>query len=586
MARESAGSFQDTRRLLRYVLRRRGLFFRASSVLMVSCILQLCFPKGAEMLVDGTLHYGDPRLRDINSICSGLLGIVALVLTARFFEMCWFQELGERAVSDLRGDTFDHLVRLPMSWYSDKRAGDLTSRLLADLAQVQELWIFDLRMIFTYSAVLVGAAVMLLVTSWELASVVFAVVPVVIILALIVGPRIRRQSAATQEKLAVGAIILDEAMLGMQNIKSCATEKFEGERFRRSMADYVVPALRGSRTRAFFVCGVVISLLCTWVYMMWHGSWMIRENRLTPGEFTAFMFYLGFGGTASGIVAENFAKLQRALGANSRIVEILDAVPEELDGLGAPERPRLRGQVEFRDVSFRYPARPEAAALHEVAFLAKAGESVALVGPSGAGKSTIAALLCQLYQPSTGEILYDDSSGASYPLGWLRSQMAYVPQEVLLFGGTIAENISYGRPQATREQICDAARRANALEFIERLPLGLGTLVGDRGAQLSGGQRQRIALARAILKDPAILVLDEATSALDAESEALIQAALQEIMQQRTTFIIAHRLSTVRRAQRILVLHEGRIVESGTHDELYAAGGAYRHLCARQLNDS
>ena len=569
------------RQLFSHLFRQRPLLIKAAVVLFVGAALQLIFPMGAGLLVDGTLREGDPSLQNINLVCSGLLILVLLVLGLRYVESCWFQELGERSVAALREETFAHLIRLPMTWFTQQKSGDLTSRMLADLAQVQELLIFDLRLILTYSAVLLGSGVFLLVTSFTLASALLYVAVVVIGISWGFSKKLRNQATQAQEKLAAAAVLVEENVRGIAAVKTCGTEVHETSRFQHRLADYLQPALKAGRLRALFIAIIVSCLLATWVFMMWHGSWMIRDGRLTPGKFTSFMFYLGLAGTAAGVVAENFAKVQRALGAHARIREILDLTPENFNAVEPPAKTRLTGEVTFTDVKFHYPNRPETPALQSVNFTVAAGTSVALVGPSGSGKSTIAALLCQLYQPAEGTINYDGQPAAHYPLGWLRSQMAYVPQEVFLFAGTIADNIRYGKLDATDEQVRAAAKQAHALEFIDQLPQGLETVVGDRGQTLSGGQRQRLALARAILRDPAILVLDEATSALDPESEAHIQAALEDIMRQRTTFIIAHRLSTIRHAQQIIVMSHGTILESGTHESLTAAQGAYYHLCAQ-----
>ncbi len=569
------------RQLFSHLFRQRPLLVKATVVLFMGAGLQLLFPLGAGFLVDGTLEKGDSWLHNINLVCTGLLALVMLVLGLRYVESCWFQELGERATATLRQETFAHLIRLPMTWFSQQRSGDLTSRMLADLAQVHELWIFDLRLMMTYSAVLVGSGGFLLATSFTLASALLYVAVLLVGIGWGFSRHLRTQSALTQEKLAATAVLVEESIRGIAAVKTCATEVHETARFQQRLTEYLQPALKAGRVRSLFITIIVSSLLATWVYMMWHGSWMVRSGELTPGKFTGFLFYLGLAGTAAGVVAENFAKVQRALGAHGRIQEILDLPTEDFTAVAPPTITKLTGTVSFTDVTFHYPSRPESAALKGVNFTVAAGTSVALVGPSGSGKSTIAALLCQLYQPESGQICYDQQPAAAYPLGWLRTQIAYVPQEVYLFAGTMAENIRYGKLDATEEEVRAAAQQAHAMEFIERLPQGLDTLVGDRGQTLSGGQRQRIALARAILRDPAILVLDEATSALDPDSEAHIQAALEEITRQRTTFIIAHRLSSIRKAQQILVVSQGAILEAGTHESLTAAQGAYFHLCAQ-----
>jgi ATP-binding cassette subfamily B protein len=344
--------------------------------------------------------------------------------------------------------------------------------------------------------------------------------------------------------------------------------------------------LRGARLRAIFIAFIVFALFGSIVLVLWSGARLLQQGEITFGELTRFILYTTFVAGAMGQFAELYSQIQKTVGATQRVRE-LQREPAETDSEPAAAIPRLRGGVAFENIHFSYPSRPEMEILHGIGLSAAPGEKVALVGPSGAGKSTITALLLRLYDPSSGRILIDGRDAREYPLGSLRGQMALVPQEVLLFGGSIADNIAYGKPGASRKDIEIAAQKANAHEFIQSFPEGYETLAGDRGIKLSGGQRQRIAIARAILKDPAILILDEATSSLDSESERLIQEALESLMRDRTAFIIAHRLATIRNADTILVIHEGRVVEKGTHDALQAIeNGIYRRLAALQFRET
>ncbi len=580
-----------------------GRLLLGAAAIQVATWLQLLSSVAAGGLVDGTLRRPDdagnvwaqwlrPWLRfdDIDHVGIVLAAIMACVVAARYFEYTLFFEAGERAIARLREALFTRLVRLPMAFFAQRRVGDLASRLLTDLTQVQEHWVNDLRQLQAHGTVVLGSLVFMAVTSPRLCVVFAVIIPVTVAGALLIGKRIRREAKLTQTRLGESAVILEETLQGIQHVKVNAAEEWEAGRFGASLERALRPALRGGRQRALFVCLVAVVLLGAWVFLMWHGSRLIqgaegRPPELSPGAFTTFMFCVAFAMSSGGSLAEVVSRLPRAMASSARVCEVLDEEVEPADGTGERPAGRLRGDVEFSGVWFAYPSRPEEPVLRGIDLAVRAGEKVALVGPSGAGKSTLAALVCRLFDPRQGSVLIDGRPAVSYPLTWLRDQMAFVPQEVLLFGGTVAENIAYGKPGAPRDTIRDAAAQARALDFIEALPQGFDTPVGDRGSQLSGGQRQRLIVARAILRDPAILILDEATSALDSQNESLIQEALDGVMSSRTSFIIAHRLSTVRRVDRIVVLDAGRVVETGTHAELHALGGVYRELCDHQYFD-
>jgi ABC-type multidrug transport system fused ATPase/permease subunit len=585
-----ASSFRQARRVFSYVSAYRTKLYIGIAAILLSSLLQLVFPVIVGYLVDGTLfnRYGvgdsTPEwFQNLNTVGLILVGIVVLILIFAYIGFVYISEVGERGISDLRVATYANLLSLPMGFHAQARTGELSSRILGDLAQVQELWIHDLRQFIRYAALAIGGSVMMFAIAPWLALTILGVTPVVIGISLWIGRYIRELSNQSQAQLAKSGIVLEETLHGVEVVKAFHNEQHEIDRYRRRIEEFLPPAISGARSRGFFFCTILLISLCTVVFMMWYGSKGIEKGWISPGEFTSFMFCLAFASSAGGVIAELYGKLQRVIGANSRILEILGETPEDL-GESELFVERVSGDVEFRGVTFRYPSRREVKVLKEISLHARQGERIALVGPSGAGKSTIIALLLRFFDPEGGEILLDGRPATSFALGALRAQMALVPQEVMLFGGTIRDNIAYGKTDASDAEIEAAARKANADAFIRALPDGYATEIGDRGVQLSGGQRQRIALARAIIKDPAILILDEATSSLDSESEKLIQAALEELLEGRTSFVIAHRLSTVRKADQILVIRDGEIVESGTHESLMAARGFYSLLCEQQLS--
>jgi ABC-type multidrug transport system fused ATPase/permease subunit len=420
-----------------------------------------------------------------------------------------------------------------------------------------------------------------------------AIIPVLALLAVFFGRKIRKISKGVQDSVADSNIIVGETLQGIANVKSFTNEKHENERYSNTTKEIVKQAIKGGLARGSFFSFIIFCMGGGIVYLIYYVVKMKVEGLIQPEEMVSFLFYTVMVAASIGGLPEQYAQIQRAVGATERVFDLLDEPIEEISLTPAPSQspprggegtPRFKGEVEFQNVSFSYPSRKDFQVLKNISFKANKGETIAIVGPSGAGKSTITALILRFYDPDSGKIIIDGKNAMDYSLTELRSQMAIVPQDVLLFGGTIKENIGYGKQNSTLEEIKDAARKANALDFIESFPDKFETKVGERGIQLSGGQRQRIAIARAVLKDPSILLLDEATSSLDSESERLVQEALDKLMEGRTSLVIAHRLSTIRKANKIIVIDKGEVKESGTHEELIAIpDGLYRSLSKLQF---
>ena len=588
-------SLREAAVLFSYLRPYRGLLAAACGALILSSLLSLCFPFLAGSLMDaampGTATHSPAWLpHQINLVALIMLGVLAVQASGSYFHSTTMTCVGQRALADLRRDTYGRLICLPMSFFGQRRVGELNSRLSADLTQIESTLIMVVPQFLRQSLILLGGIILIASTSARLTLIMLSAVPPVIILAVVFGRKLRANSRDAQDKLAETGTIVEETLQGIFNVKAFVNEAFEVARYGRSMDTYLRVALRGARLRGAFIAFIIFALFGCIVVVLWSGASLLQSGRISIGEMTRFVLYTAFVAGAMGQFADLYSQVQKAVGASHRVRELLVEKPEfSLNGTPAPEaagpaRP-LQGAVEFRDVQFRYPSRTEVEVLKGISFTVRPGEKIALVGPSGAGKSTIISLLLRFYDPHAGEILLDGSPAPGYPLAWLRNQMSIVPQEALLFGGTIYENIAYGRPGAAEAEIIEAARQAHAHEFIAPFPEGYQTLVGERGIKLSGGQRQRVAIARAILKNPVILILDEATSSLDSESERLVQLALDRLMENRTTFMIAHRLATVRRADRILVIRDGRLVESGTHAELHQQeNGLYRRLAELQFD--
>jgi ABC-type multidrug transport system fused ATPase/permease subunit len=502
-----------------------------------------------------------------------------------FMRVYLLTAVGERSVADMRKEVYSKLLTMPISFFTERRVGELSNRISSDLSQIQDAVSFTLAEFLRGVFMLIIGLFFIFLISTKLALVMLAVVPLLAIVAVLFGKRIRKMSRKTQDQLAESGTIVQETFHGISIIKAFTSEYHEITRYVKSLAAVVTSAISNARYRGAFVSFMIFSLFGTLAFVIWYGCTLI-PNELTIGTLVTFVIFSGFvGGTFAGF-ADMFSQLQKTLGATQSVREILrtDGETVELKPVIIEPGYALKGNVRFEHVAFSYPSRKDIIVLKDLSLTATNGAQIAIVGPSGAGKSTIASLLLQFYEPDSGMIYFDERNAKEFPLSQLRRQMAFVPQDVILFGGSIKENIGYGKPGATDEEITSAAKNANAHAFITGFPEKYDTIVGERGIKLSGGQRQRIAIARAILKDPAILILDEATSSLDSESEQLVQEALDNLMRGRTSFVIAHRLSTIRNADMIVLIDKGVVSESGTHTQLMNLDGLYRKLSDMQFD--
>ncbi|MEO0470389.1 MAG: ABC transporter ATP-binding protein [Bacteroidota bacterium] len=526
---------------------------------------------------------------DINSIVVLLLAVLGIQAVLSFLRIYFSEQVSQRTMADIRYATYRKLITFSIPFFEQKRVGELTSRLSSDVTQLQDVLSFALFEFLRQILVLIlGLIILFVLVSAKLATFMLAIIPVIVVGALIFGRYIRKLSKKTQDELAETNTIVDETLHAILVVKAFASELRESIRYRLALDRVVRIGLKTAVFRGIFT-GFVFGVLFGGITLVvWKGATMIQNNEILAGDLVTFMLYTVFiAGSVAGL-GSLYTQLQKTIGASERLREILDTKAEfDLPEMEESGLPRLTGNIVFDKVAFSYPSRDDVQVLHDVSLSIQKGQKIALVGHSGAGKSTIAQLILRLYDIQGGKIEVDGKNISTYGLPYLRKNMGIVPQEVILFGGTIRENIGYGKPEATDEELIEAAKQANAWEFIDKFPEGLETVVGERGIKLSGGQRQRVAIARAILKDPAILILDEATSSLDSESEKLVQDALNQLMEGRTTVIIAHRLSTIREVDQIYVLDEGRIVEAGSHQELSAKSeGLYTSLLRLQFAES
>lgn len=589
-AKLSKAALRKFFRVFRYMREQRWLFAMGMLCLLLTSLLSAAFPWLIGHLIDAsaTTGFWDAPLYDTGNVHS-ILKLLLLVFAAQAFFGFWriwsFGAVTENALTNLRRDTYAHLLKLPMGFFAQRRVGELNSRISADVALLQETFTTVLAEFLRQFVVLTVCIAALTYLSTELMLTMLATLPVVMLVAVFFGRYIRKLSKQVQDRIAESNVIVDETLQGIQSVKAFSNEGHETRRYAASVLGARQLALKSLRWRGGFVSFIIFCMFGVVVFVVYRAALLKEAGEMSVGGITSFVaFSIMIGASIAGI-PEQITSLLKAVGATERLMDLHDEAAEPVSLGPKQEHLALRGRIEFRRVAFHYASRPDMPVLRDVSFTAESGQRIALVGPSGAGKSTVASLVLRFYDPVEGAVLIDDTDARTYDLTALRDRMAIVPQEVLLFGGTIRENIAYGKPGATQEEIEAAARKANAHAFISGFPQGYGTVVGERGVQLSGGQRQRIAIARAVLKDPAILILDEATSALDSESERLVQAALDELMKGRTSIVIAHRLSTIRDADKILVLDKGVVVESGTHGELIAdAEGLYHSLSRIQLS--
>lgn len=572
--------------LYHYLGNYRKIFIPSLIALFLTAFLSLAFPYFLGTLIGSpseSLKSGidaDHVMANIDRVVLSLLAVLCVQAFVAYWRVRGFIKAGESALNDLRKDVFAKLVRLPVPWFMERRSGEVNSRFAADLTILQETLITTVPQIARQTVTFLGGLIIIFIISTKLSLFMLAMIPVVVLVVAVVGRKIRGWSKTAQDQLAQSNIVVEEATQGIADVKAYSNETFEEERYGEALGGFLETTLKGARARAAFVSFIIFILFGTISVVVWFGAGMMARGEITPTQFTHFILFSIFVGASLGSLPEIMSQLQKTQGATERIREILGAKPED-DRLAGEFKPT--GAMSARELVFAYPSRPETNVFDGLGFEISAGERVALVGPSGAGKSTLFSLLLGFYEGDEGGIYFDGKPASEIPVVDRRAAMAVVPQEVLLFGGTIRENISYGKPGASDEEIIDAAKKANAHEFIDAFPEGYDAKVGPRGVKLSGGQRQRIAIARAVLADPKILLLDEATSALDSESERLVQEALDELMKGRTSLIIAHRLATVKSADRIMVLNDRKIAEIGTHGELMAQQGTYRLLAETQL---
>jgi subfamily B ATP-binding cassette protein MsbA len=553
----------------------------ALTATVFSAGLSLVFPVVIQQVVDSVFEEHNREL--LNQVTLFLIIVFLLRAFSTFIETYTVKWIGERLVADLRSDLYAHLQMMSMKFFTEHRVGELVSRISSDVTLMRSSLVNNLNWFLQQSLVIVGSVTIMILLNWRLTIFMLLLIPIIVVIASVFGFYLRRISTQVQDELAGSTIIVEEGFQGIREVKSFVREPFEIERYNTALWKVLKVAVHMQRTRAIVTAIISFVGFSSLAAILWYGGREVLEGRLTSGELVAFLVYgLTVAGSFASLI-NIYTEFQEAIGATRKVFQIIDTAPDISDKSNATILHQVHGKISFQDVTFSYDDKQDV--LKSINLEIASGEILALVGPSGAGKTTILNLIPRFYDPTSGNVLIDGFNLRDVTQASLRNQIGIVPQETLLFGGTIWANIHYGRLDATDNEIIEAAKAANAHEFIVELTDGYQTIVGERGIRLSGGQRQRVAIARAILKNPRILLLDEATSSLDNESEHLVQEALGRLMQNRTTVIIAHRLSTVRIANRVAVIDKGEIVELGNHDDLMAMDGLYAKLYSMQFRE-
>ena len=587
-------SIRKAKGIFQYLRPYALLYFVGWLFLVLSTTAGLVFPYLMGKLLGSTVSPSDVAaptgfltLTSVTSVATALFILFGVQALFSFFRVVIFNNVTENSLRDLRNDAFSKMVFMPMDFFNTNKVGELTSRVSSDITQIQETLRTTIAEFFRQIVIIVGGISFLFFISWKLALIMLATVPVMALIAVFFGRYIRRLSKEAQNFSANSNAIVEEALTGIANVKAFTNEYFNINRFRKNTQEMRDLNVRSGVWRGLFVSFIIFCLFGAIVFIVWQGLLMTQgaHPELSKEGFYQFVLFTIMMGASVGSLPDLYANIQKAIGATENLMDIVNG-QSELDLHPGTKKNKITGEIEFKDVKFSYPQRNDMEVLKSVSFNIQPNQTFAIVGASGSGKTTITNLLLGFYKSDVGQVLVDGVSVNDYDLNHLRENMAIVPQEVMLFSGTIQENIRFGQTDATDEQVVLAAQQANAWEFIESFPDGMQTEVGDRGIQLSGGQKQRVAIARALLKNPSILILDEATSALDSESEKLVQDALQNLMKNRTSLVIAHRLATIRKVDKILVMQNGAIVETGTHQELMQLKGNYANLVSLQLLDN
>lgn len=587
----SKSSIKKAKKIFSFLKPYSAIFIIGWVFLILSSLIGLAFP----LLMGQLLGTGSSQesalssvlegmsISDVDSVAIGLFIVFAAQALFGFFRIIIFTYVTENTLRDIKQVAFGRLLYMPMNFFNQNKVGELTSRMSADIEKIQGVLSTTIAEFFRQIIIIVGGIVFLVLISLKLALIMLGTLPVMIIIAVVFGRFIRKLSKQAQDESAKSNATIEESLMGISNVKSFTNEVFMLNKYKKAINTIKALQIRSGLWRGVFASFIIFCLFGAIVFIIWQGLLMTQgpNPELAEKDFFSFIMFTIMMGASLGSIADMYSNIAKAVGASEQLMKIIETENESDLNIGTA-KPDISGRVAFNNVSFHYPQREDVQVLKSISFESESNQTIALVGASGAGKSTIASLLLNYYPLTGGAIYFDGISNKDIDTEHLRAQMAFVPQEVILFSGTIKENIAFGKTNATEEEIISAAKKANAFEFIQSFPNQLETEVGDRGIQLSGGQKQRIAIARAILKDPKILILDEATSALDSESEQLVQNALETLMEGRTSFVIAHRLSTIKKASAILVMENGQIMEQGKHEVLIALNGIYANLVSLQ----